>query len=186
MSTPIAAGTPAPSESAIDFRYYGGLLWKRATLLATAAALGLTLGLLVAFAQTPEYSASVMVQIDPPTPTFLSVSDALAGGLWQNADFYNTQFKVLRSSALGEKALVRLKLDKVAPFAGDPGAGAQFMDHVAVEPVPESRLVLLHVTHRYPNDAALWANTLADVYMEDTIATRVEAARKAYEWLRER
>jgi polysaccharide biosynthesis transport protein len=186
MSTPIATGTPPPSESAIDFRYYGGLLWKRVTLLATAAALGLVLGLLVAFAQTPEYSATVMVQIDPPTPTFLSVADALAGGMWQNTDFYNTQFKVLRSSALGEKALARLKLDKVAPYAGDPGAGAQFMDHVAVDPVPESRLVLLHVTHRYPNDAALWANTLADVYLEDTIATRVEAARKAYEWLRER
>src|SRR5438552_13996696 len=127
MSSLLPHGAAGPQESPIDFRYYGNLFWKSRAFLATAAALGLGMGLLVAFAQTPEYSASVMVQIDPPTPTFLSVSDALAGGLWQNADFYNTQFKVLRSSALGEKALVRLKLDKVAPFAGDPGAGAQFM-----------------------------------------------------------
>src|SRR5207244_1017625 len=148
-----------------------------------AAVLGLALGLVIAFAQTPEYRASVMVQIDPPTPTFMSVQEALGGGYWQNADFYNTQFRVLRSSALGEKVLDRLKLKDPAE---NRDAGGEFMAHVSVEPIPESRLVLIHVTHRYPKEAALWANTLADVYIEDTISTRVEAARKAYEWLQER
>jgi succinoglycan biosynthesis transport protein ExoP len=186
MANLLPTSSGAPSDNSIDLQYYGGLLWKSAALLATSAALGLGLGLLVAFAQTPEYRASVMVQIDPPTPNFLSVHDALAGGFWQNADFYNTQFKVLRSGALGDKALVRLKLRDQPPFQGDAAAGGQFMSHVAVEPVPESRLVLLHVTHRYPAEAALWANTLADVYIEDAIASRVETARKAYEWLQER
>ncbi|HUG54691.1 MAG TPA: polysaccharide biosynthesis tyrosine autokinase [Vicinamibacteria bacterium] len=186
MSSLLPTGSGAQSDSTIDVQYYGGLLWKSAAFLATSAALGLGLGLLVAFAQTPEYRATVMVQIDPPTPTFLSVQDALAGGFWQNADFYNTQFKVLRSGALGEKTLVRLKLRDQPPFQGDLAAGGVFMRHVAVEPVPESRLVLLHVTHRYPTEAALWANTLADVYIEDTISSRIEAARKAYEWLQER
>jgi len=171
-----------PSESPIDFRYYANLLWKHRILLATAGVLGFGLGLVIAFAQTPEYRASVMVQIDPPTPTFMSVQEALGGGYWQNADFYNTQFRVLRSSALGEKVLARLKLKE--PDSRD--AGGEFMSHVEVEPVPESRLVLIHVTHRYPKEAALWANTLADAYIEDAISTRVEAARKAYEWLQER
>ncbi|HEY5908519.1 MAG TPA: GNVR domain-containing protein, partial [Vicinamibacteria bacterium] len=181
LPSPSAA---APAESAIDFQYYGNLLWKSRLLLATAAALGLALGLMIAFAQTPEYRASVMVQIDPPTPTFMSVQEALAGSYWQNADFYNTQFRVLRSSALGEKVLKRLKLTGKENEGQD--AGGEFMGHVAVEPVPESRLVLIHVTHRYPKEAALWANTLADVYIEEVISTRVEAARKAYEWLQER
>jgi succinoglycan biosynthesis transport protein ExoP len=179
-----APSAAAPADSAIDFQYYGNLLWKSRLLLATAAALGLALGLVVAFAQTPEYRASVMVQIDPPTPTFMSVQEALAGSYWQNADFYNTQFRVLRSSALGDKVLTRLRLKDKDSAAQD--AGGEFMAHVAVEPVPESRLVLIHVTHRYPKEAALWANTLADVYIEEVISTRVEAARKAYEWLQER
>jgi succinoglycan biosynthesis transport protein ExoP len=42
------------------------------------------------------------------------------------------------------------------------------------------------VTHQDPKEAALWANTLADVYIEQTFAVRVEAARKAYDWLQER
>jgi uncharacterized protein involved in exopolysaccharide biosynthesis len=55
-----------------------------------------------------------------------------------------------------------------------------------VEPVPESRLVLLQVTHTDPKEAALWANMAADVYIEQSLSSRVEAARRAYEWLQER
>ena len=190
MATLQPTGTAAHPESSIDFRHYGNLAWKSRAFLVTAAALGLALGLLVAFAQTPEYRASVMVQIDPPTPTFMSVQEAMAGSYWQNADFYNTQFRVLRSGALGDKVLERLKLKEPAATNAsanaDRAAGAEFMAHVEVEPIPESRLVLIHVTHRYPQEAALWANTLADVYIEDVISTRVETARKAYQWLQER
>ncbi|HSB60969.1 MAG TPA: polysaccharide biosynthesis tyrosine autokinase, partial [Vicinamibacteria bacterium] len=152
------------------------------------AAVGLGLGLLVAYLQTPEYRAGAMLQIEPPTPTFLTVTDALvgAGSYWQNTDFYNTQFKVLRSKGLGEKVVERLKLKDRPPFKDNPESASLFMAHVGVEPVPESRLVVVTVTHLDPKEAALWANTLADVYIEQTLASRVEAARKAYDWLQER
>ena len=70
--------------------------------------------------QTPEYRASTMLQIEPPTPTFLTVTDALVGGgnYWQHADFYNTQFKVLTSKGVGEKAVERLKLEGPAALPG--------------------------------------------------------------------
>jgi capsular exopolysaccharide synthesis family protein len=175
-----------PAEGAIDFRYYGGLLWRSRVFVASVAAAGLALGLLVAFAQTPEYRATTMVQIEPPTPAFMSVAEAMSGNYWQNADFYNTQFKVLKSGALGVKALERLHLRNVSPFKDAPNPGGMFMAHVGVEPVPESRLVNIHVTHGDAKEAARWANALADVYIEETVASRVDAARKAYEWLQER
>jgi len=130
-----------------------------------------------------------MLQIEPPPPTFASVSDALlvgAGGYWQNADFYNTQFRVLRSKGLGEKVVARLKLTDREPFKSSLDSASLFMGHVGVEPVPESRLVLVTVTHRDPREAALWANTLGEVYIEQSLAGRVESARKAMEWLQER
>src|SRR5512139_607219 len=176
----MSASAPplAPAEAAqgpereIDVRYY----------------LGLLLGLVVALVQTPEYRAAVMLQIEPPTPTFMTVTDALvgAGGYWQNTDFYNTQFKVLRSKGLGEKVVAKLKLTDREPFKSSSDVASLFMTHVGVEPVPESRLVLVTVTHRDPREAALWANTLGDVYIEQSLASRVESARKAYEWLQER
>ncbi len=129
-----------------------------------------------------------MLQIDPPSPTFMTVTDALvgAGGYWQNTDFYNTQFKVLRSKGLGEKVVERLKLTDREPFKSSPDPATLFMGHVRVAPIPESRLVTVTVTHRDPKDAALWANTLADVYIEQSLEMRVEAARQAYDWLQER
>jgi polysaccharide biosynthesis transport protein len=184
------SGTPedAPPSRDLDLRYYADLLWRARSLIAAAAIVGGLLGLFVAFLRTPEYRAAVMLQIDPPTPTFMSVTDALmgTGAYWQNVDFYNTQFKVLKSKGLGEKVVKHLKLDDQPPFKDNPEAGSLFMSHVGVEPFPETRLVNVSVTHTSPKEAALWVNALADVYIESSLEGRVETARKAYEWLQER
>jgi succinoglycan biosynthesis transport protein ExoP len=189
-NVPVPSVDPAlPGDRDIDLRYYAGLVWRHRAFLGACALVGLLLGLVVALVQTPEYKAGVLLQIEPPPPTFASVSDALlvgAGNYWQNTDFYNTQFRVLRSKGLGEKVVARLKLTDREPFKTSADAASLFMTHVGVEPVPESRLVLVTVTHRDPREAALWANTLGDVYIEQSLATRVESARKAMEWLQER
>ena len=184
----MTGGDEAPKDRDLDIRYYADLLWRARSLIAAAAGVGLLLGLFVAFLQTPEYQAGVMIQIDPPTPTFMSVTDALvgAGAYWQNADYYNTQFKILRSRDLGEKVVKALKLDDQPPYKGNPDAGALFMAHVGVEPIPESRLVTVTVTHTSPKEAALWANTLAEVYREASLEGRLDNAKKAYEWLQGR
>ena len=176
------------SERELDLRYYAGLVWRSRIFLVAVGLVGLGLGFVVALLQTPQYRAGAMIQIEPPTPTFMTVSDALAGmgNYWQNADFYNTQFRVLKSKTLGSRAVERLKLDDRPPFKDNPEAGTLFVSHVGVEPIPDSRLVVVTVTHQDAKEAALWANTLAEVYVEQTLSSRVEAARKAYDWLKER
>ncbi len=190
-----AVPPPAPATDSallgdrdIDVRYYAELFWRHRAFLIACALVGLLLGLVVALVQTPEYQAGVMLQIEPPSPTFMTVTDALvgAGGYWQNTDFYNTQYKVLRSKGLGENVVSRLKLTDRDPFKSSADPATIFMSHVGVVPIPESRLVTVTVTHRDPREAALWANTLADVYIEQSLETRVEAARQAYDWLQER
>src|SRR5262249_29618864 len=163
-------------------------MWRGRALIATTAIVGVALGVLAGYLQTPEYRAAAMVQIEPPTPTFLSVTDALVGGgnYFQNTDFYNTQFQILHSKGLGVKVVERLKLSSRPPFQDAPDKGALFMAHVSIDPVPDSRLVMVQVTHTDRTEAALWANTLADVYIEESLSGRVEAARKAYDWLQER
>jgi capsular exopolysaccharide synthesis family protein len=172
----------------LDLRYYLDVVWRGRALLAAAAAVGLGLGLLVGFLQTAEYQAVTLLQIEPPTPAFMSVSDALVGGgsYYQNTDFYNTQFKILRSRGVGDSVLARLKLADRPPFKDAADPGGAFLSHVDVDPIPDSRLVRVLVTHEDPQEAARWANTLTDVYIEQTLASRVQAARQAYDWLQER
>ncbi len=187
------APAPAPptglfSERELDLRYYADLLWRGRLLVLAAALVGAGLGVLAGFLQTPEFRAAAMVQIEPPTPNFLSVNDALMGGgsYWQNADFYNTQLRLVRSKAVGEGVLRELKLADQPRFkqASDPAAA--LVAHVSAEFIPETRLMLVQVTHTDPKEAALWANTVAKIYIDQSLAQRVDAARKAYEWLQER
>lgn len=109
-SLPVGAGDPPlVADRDIDLRYYLGLVLRHRAFLAACAAVGLLIGLVMALVQTPEYQAGVMLQIDPPPPTFATVSDALmvgSGGYWQNTDYYNTQFKILTSKTLGRRSWI--------------------------------------------------------------------------------
>ena len=186
----MATLTPAaaPAEETVDIRHYADLLWRGRKVILAAALAGLGLGLVVGLVQTPQYSARTMLQIEPPTPVFMGVTDALVGGgnYWQNADFYNTQFRVLKSSGLGKEVLRRLALLDKPPFKDAVDPGALFMRHVSVDPIPESRLVTIGVTLPDPAEAAKWAAMLAEVYRDESLGDSEKASRRATDWVQER
>jgi len=190
MSTtgfPMGEAAPA-AASEVDVRYYAGVLWRGRWLVVVAAVVGICLALLVSYLQIPEYQAQSMVQIEPPVPFFMGVNEALmgGGGYWQNSDFYNTQFRIITSKAIADQVVDELKLKDKEPFRDDPDPGALLMSHVLVEPIPESRLTYIKVSHEDPEEAALWANRIADVYIRHSLDQRVDNARKALDWLQER
>src|SRR6266540_5992726 len=82
-----------PSERELDLRYYAGIVWRSRVFIVALGLVGLALGFVVALLQTPQYRAGAMTQIEPPTPSFMTVTDALAGmgNYWQNADFYRSE-----------------------------------------------------------------------------------------------
>lgn len=191
MATPPPAAPAAGllPETEIDVRYYLQVMWRGRVLIAATAVVGLLLGVFLAYLQTPQYRAAALLQIEPPVPTFLNVSDAAAavsGGYWQNTDFYNTQFRILTSKSVGQRVVERLKLADREPFKSSADPAGLLMAHVAVEPIPDSRLASVVVVHEHPQEAALWANTVADEYMSVSLSSRVESAKRAYEWLQER
>lgn len=186
---PSLAQERLAAEAEFDIRYYVHVLWRSRVLVASAAAVALALGVFLAFLQTPEYRAAALLQIEPPVPSFLSVNEAAAsvgGNYWQNTDFYNTQFKILTSKSVGQKVVERLRLTDHEPFKGSGDPAGVLLARVAVEPIPDSRLVSVVVIHENAQEAALWANTVVDEYIAVTLANRVDAARRAYDWLQER
>lgn len=177
------------AEPEFDFRYWAHRLWQRRWLLLCGALAGLGLGALAGWSQTPEYKARAVLQVEPPTPTSLSVTDALVSAgtsLVRSRQFYNTQFQILRSRELAERVVERLKLDQQAPLDAARDPASAFLDYVSIEGLPESMLVEVAITHRDPEQAALWANTLADIYIDRSLEGRVESLQRAYSWLQER
>jgi capsular exopolysaccharide synthesis family protein len=127
----------------------------------------------------------------PPNPTSLNVTDALVstGNPVRDRQFFNTQLNVLHSREIAGRVVDKLKLKDQATFAEAADKDAvvgMFLTTVAVEPIPETYVVEVKISHNDPKDAALWANTLADVYMDYSIEGQIEAAKRAYKWVNER
>jgi capsular exopolysaccharide synthesis family protein len=179
---------PGRFERELDTRYYAELLWRSRLLLAAAAVGGLVLGVVAGEVQTPRFRARSLLEVMPPNPTGITVTDALVGtgNPMRDRQYFNTQLNVLRSRALGERVVNHLKLKDGPPFQGHPDPGGLFTRHVGVEAVPETFVVEVKVTHQDPAEAARWANALADLYVDYSIEGQVESARRAYQWVTER
>jgi capsular exopolysaccharide synthesis family protein len=184
----VAEGDRPPEFGAdVDLRYHAGVLYRGRWLVVAAAILGAVLATFIAYLQTPEYQAATLVQIEPPVPFFVGVDQAFSGGgYWQNADFYNTQFRIITSKVVADRVVEELKLKDKPEFRDASDPSAILLSRIIVEPVPESRLTYIRVTHADREEAALWANRIADVYIRTQLDQRVENAKKAFDWLQER
>lgn len=188
MVTPPPADPPSPSERELDSRYYADLLWRSRLFILAAALGGLGLAILIGEVQTPQFRARALLQVAPPAPTSMNVVDALmmTGNPIRDRQFFNTQFSILYSRALAERVIRRLKLVDRPPFKGSAEPAGLFVRQLEVEPVPETFVIEVRVTHPDPNEAALWVNTLADAYIDYNIEGQVESAKRAYDWVNER
>jgi capsular exopolysaccharide synthesis family protein len=178
----------AAPEREFEIRYHTDLLWRRRVLLAAAALGGLALGILASELQAPRYEARTLLQVMPPNPTSLSVTDALmsTGNPIRDRQFFNTQLNVLHSRSIAERVVQKLKLKDQPAFKASGDPAGLLLTHVAVEPIPETFVVEVRVTHNEPKEAALWANTISDTYMDYSLEGQVEAAKRAYQWVTER
>ena len=111
---------PGAAPRDFEVRYYAELLWRRRILLAAAAIGGLALGVLGGELQVPRYQARTQLQVMPPNPTSLTVTDALVqtGNPMRDRQFFNTQLNVLHSRAIAERVVERLKLEGPAGLPG--------------------------------------------------------------------
>ena len=116
----------------------------------------------------------------PPNPTSLTVTDALVqtGNPIRDRQFFNTQINVLHSRALAERVVDEAQARGPAAFQGPrPTPSGRSWPRSASSPSPRPSWSRSRSPHNDPKDAALWANTLADVYIDYSIEGQVEAAQ---------
>jgi capsular exopolysaccharide synthesis family protein len=165
------------------------LLWAGKATIVALTLVGAGLGFLVTYMQTPLYRAQALVQIDPPTQNLMALSNpypATALHWFDQRAYYKTQFRVIRSKAIGDKALKKLDLYDKPPFRNAADPGALLVSHVQVIPLPDTRLASIATTHHDPETAALWTNAVAEAYVDQNIETKIETTRTIYSWLQER
>jgi uncharacterized protein involved in exopolysaccharide biosynthesis len=140
------------------------------------------------FMQVPIYQAVATILIEPEPPKVLNIQDVTPVGAmspWDPA-FYPTQYEIIKSRAVVERAVDALNLKKRAV---DGGAGADpsrtLSGSLGVDPVRNTRLVLIKVAGPDPARAAAEANAIASAYAKYNVELKLKGARDALTWLTE-
>jgi uncharacterized protein involved in exopolysaccharide biosynthesis len=136
------------------------------------------------FTQTPVYEGVATVLIEPEPPKVLNIQDvnAIAPG----ADYYQTQYQMMRSRAVAARVIDALKLKQRWPWlAGSRDAPGAMLGAIAIEPRRNTRLVLVKATDPDPALAAELANAFATQYVKYNLDIKMRGAQDALAWLTE-
>ena len=203
MTRPEPAGeAQPPAEDRHLLDHFGVVLRRRRVVAAVCLAFTLAAGLRAALVR-PVYTATAQILIERDTPSVLNFKEVAQVEAGRD-DYYQTQYKLLESRALARRVIERLDLLQDAEFGGPrpkelvaaaiasaPGASPimesaidDFVERLAVQPLRNSRLVLLEFEARRPDLAASAANRLAQLYIEQTLDFRYQTSSEAAEWLR--
>jgi len=89
-----------------------------------------------------------------------------------NDDYYQTQYKLLKSEALLKTIYTRLNLERIPEFAGVYGY-RKLIGPILIAPVPRSRLVYIKVDSYDPLLSANIANEVAKVFIEQNLSNQL-------------
>lgn len=176
---------------------------KRKWLLLAFIGVGIALALVATMLTPRVFRASTSIQIDRE-PVRLVNFEGSPGAITReggdNAEFYQTQYELLRSRALAERAAKKLEGDgpQVATNAlgtrmspptfpvDERGRVHALAQSLEVTPVRNSRLVRLSVHSTDPEFAARAANAFAEAFSDASLEHRTRSSRSASSFLEDR
>lgn len=177
-------------------------LWRSWPWILAALALGVVVSGLYTTRERKIYRSSSTLEIDPSPPRPLgsdvkTVVDVAAGSYWVNREYYETQLRIITSSGVGMEVVRRLNLHREPAFIENLPAGAKpprreipldtafrvLRGRISVEPIKNSRLVVVHVEDANPARAQRILSMVLDTYLEQNIDRALAAATSSAEWL---
>ena len=112
------APKPRP-EPELDLRQYGRIVRKHLRLIAACLLAAVLLTVLWVLTQTPMYTATSLVMIEPRAPQVLNMKELISEPAGANEyDFYKTQYDILKSRSLAAQVIRDLDLEDVPYFSG--------------------------------------------------------------------
>jgi polysaccharide biosynthesis transport protein len=195
---------------------YLAIVLRRRWILLGSVVLAVALGLIATLLMTPKYTATATIEIARDGQRVVDIkgvdSESNAGDL----EFYQTQYGLLKSRALGERVATDLRLDQNPDFfemygvkdgggmsifnASKPApsnvaanrqakiklAGALLLGSIQITPERASRLVRVSFISPDPRLAATVANAWTDHFIRSNLERRFDATAYARKFLEDR
>ena len=197
---PLAPDAP----ETLDLREYWRAVVRRKWLVVPVFLAAVLATAIVSLRQTKIYDATCTIVIDLVAPRVLDaqqvqeVVETGTSGYSYTREYYETQYRVITSRAVAERAAERLQLAHNDRFLGidavaDPAERERLRGNsdpvpivqanLRVEPVKDSRVDRIRYESPDPETAALLANTIAESYVAETLSVKSSATQTASDWL---
>lgn len=181
-----ASGERLPADNTpLDLRHYLRVIWKRRWSCGAALVTTVASAVIFTSLQNPLYHASAAVMIEPEPPKVVNrVQDLTATTVTD--EYYGTQFKLIQTRPVVERAIQRLRLKERFPWVGDaPDPYLVVVSGLVVEPVKNTRLVNVGYWSGDPALAAEVANAVALEFVRYNLEVKNKVAQEALVWLNE-
>jgi polysaccharide biosynthesis transport protein len=172
------------------------LIASSITVLVCTSTVYYTLG------QTKIYRSNTSLLIDPTPPRPLGrdvqgVVDLGTGQYWNNHEYYETQYRILKSRTVARDTVLKLGLHRDPTFArnvpeGSPlprtepdekAAIGALVNRLSVDPVKESRIVQISFEDADPERARRVLTALTSIYIDKNVDRVLDSTRSASQWL---
>ena len=199
---PLPPGLDAPEEGLIPLREYWEVILKRIWLVVLVTIAVFALVAAYTFQLPKKYEARASLIIDMANAQVLGsevqpVVEFSKADFWNSSQFFQTQYRIIKSRSLATKVVERLGLADDLVFLGldkvkdeelkerlkEADPVERLMSITEVEPARETRIVTIAITHTDPKLAAKLANEMADVYRQLNVERKMESTYGAYNWL---
>ncbi|PKM98969.1 MAG: hypothetical protein CVU79_00175 [Elusimicrobia bacterium HGW-Elusimicrobia-3] len=158
-------------ELEFDLTYYLDLVLRRRWIVLSVWVSVIIITALVTFNTRPVFQSQALLVIEKERGNnviYQGVGTVERG----NDDYYQTQYKLLKSEALLKTVHKRLDLGRYPEFS-DPYGYRKLLKPVAVAPVPRSRLVYVKADAYDPLLSSKIANMVANVYIEQNLSNQL-------------
>ena len=207
----LGVGQAQTEGETLDLVEYWRSITKRKWSILGLVALVALIATLVVYSMRPQYRSTATLMIEQSKSKVVSIEEvynAMGGG---NREYYQTQVEIIKSRELARKVVERLKLTTHPEYdprqATNDGVKAwlpmnwfksndsvtedqvlkavikEFSTDLQVQPVRNSQLVQISFTSHDKELAAKVPNTLADVFIENDLESKVKMTQKASAWL---
>ncbi|NWF75700.1 MAG: polysaccharide biosynthesis tyrosine autokinase [Nitrospirae bacterium] len=196
-------------EEEVHLRDYLSVIIRRRWILITFLIAVVTTVTIGTFLAKPKYKSTITIKIDKENPNILSFKDVV--GLERvEEDYYQTQYKILKSRNLAKRVIRSLRLNehpefvspqKIEAHASEANSGQllkqidpledgissgvidTFLKKVEVSPLQKSRLVNVSFISYDPELSANVSNAIGEAFIELNIESKFEATHQARAWL---
>lgn len=173
---------PNPEIKEVTLQDYFSIIRKRLGIIVAFLIVIPTSVTIYAFTRQSVYRATVSILIEKIPPKVTKIEEVYQS-TWWSEDYIQTQYKLLTSRTLSERAFEQLHLSTDPDFRNLKDPARKINSMISVEPVKNTTVLLLHVDDTDALRASSIANALAKAFIQQDIEIKNRAAKEAAVWL---